>query len=234
MAATLSIPISHATGRSLRLAPTLPDLFFALLLVAQFGRPDSWLSLLGDGDTGWHIRTGEYILARGVPAHDLFSFSRAGQPWYAWEWLSDVIFAQIHCWWGLEGVAVLGALLVCLPAALLFAWMLRRGAGVWVALPLTLAETSAASIHYLARPHLFSLLLLVAGLWLVDEDRRAPTPWLWTLVPMAALWTNLHGGFAAWLGVLGLLVVVSAVQRNIRACERYGLLAALSSTCHAD
>jgi len=208
--------------------PTLPDLFFALLLLARFGRLESWQALLGDGDTGWHIRTGEYILAHGVPAHDPFSFSRAGQPWYAWEWLSDAIFAQIDGCFGLSGVAVLGALLVCLPVALLFAWLLRRGAGAWLALPAALAAASAASVHDLARPHLFSLVLLVAGLWLLDEDRRSPTPWLWTLVPMTGFWANLHGGFAAWLAILGLLAVGSAARRERRALERYGLLAGLS------
>jgi hypothetical protein len=229
MAAATSFPISHALDRKLRIAPTLPDLLFALVLLIRFGRIDGWQALLVDGDTGWHIRTGEYILDRGVPARDLFSFSRAGQPWYAWEWLSDLIFGQIHRWWGLPGVAALAALLVCLPAALLFAWLLRRGAGSWVALAFTLAATSAASVHYLARPHLFSLVLLVVGLWTLDEDRRSPTPWLWTLVPMAGLWANLHGGFAGWLGILGLLVAVSAAQRDRVALRRYGLLAVLST-----
>jgi hypothetical protein len=228
MAAASSSAIAYATGRTFRLAPTLPDLFFALLLLARFGRPESWQALLGDGDTGWHIRTGEYILAHGVPAHDLFSFSRAGQPWYAWEWLSDAIFAQIDGCFGLSGVAALGALLVCLPVALLFAWLLRRGAGAWLALPAALAAASAASVHDLARPHLFSLVLLVVGLWLLDEDRRSPTPWLWTLVPMTGLWANLHGGFAAWLAILGLLAVGSAARRERRALERYSLLAGLS------
>src|SRR5271166_1142052 len=92
MAAAASLPALHAADRRLRLAPTLPDLLFALLLMAIFGRTSGWQALLGDGDTGWHIRTGEYILERGVPARDLFSFSRAGQSWYAWEWLSEAIF----------------------------------------------------------------------------------------------------------------------------------------------
>jgi hypothetical protein len=86
---------------------------------------------------------------------------------------------------------------------------------------MTLAESSAASVHYLARPHLFSMVLLVAGLWLLDEDRRSPTPWLWTLVPVAGLWANLHGAFVAWLGVLGLLALVSAIERNRAAFARY-------------
>jgi hypothetical protein len=229
MAAAASFPISTATDRRLRLAPTLPDLFFALILMALFGQPSRWQALLGDGDTGWHIRTGEYILAHGIPTHDSFSFSRAGKPWFAWEWLSEVILAQTHRWWGLEGVAALGVLLVCLAAALLFAWMLRRGAGAWIALAMTLAASSAASVHYLARPHLFSLVLWVAGLWILDEDRACPTPWLWTLAPLAGLWANLHGGFAAWLGTLGLLTLVSAAQRNGPACARYGSLTVLSS-----
>ncbi|HEX3744101.1 MAG TPA: hypothetical protein VHW09_09230 [Bryobacteraceae bacterium] len=229
MAAASSISIARAGAPALRFAPSLPDLFFVLLLAARYAWPGSWQALLGDGDTGWHIRTGEYILAHGVPACDLFSFSRAGQPWYAWEWLSDVIFARMHNWFGLAGVVALGALLVTLPATLLFAWLLRRGTGAGIALITALAASSAASVHYLARPHLFSLVLLVAGLWLVDEDRRTRTSWLWTLVPMTGLWANLHGGFAAWLAILGWLVALSLAQRDWSALRRYGLLAGLST-----
>ena len=59
--------------------PSIPDLFFAALLVALFGHPGSWQSLLFDGDTGWHIRTGQLILQSGaVPRHDPFSLFPAG------------------------------------------------------------------------------------------------------------------------------------------------------------
>ena len=229
MAAATIVPISRLAGGQLRLAPSLPDWFCALFLAARFGQLDAWQSLLGDGDTGWHIRTGEYILDHGVPMRDLFSFSRAGQPWYAWEWLSDLIFGQVHRWWGLAGVAAMSALLICLPAALLFAWLLRRQVGVWIGLAVTFASTSAASVHYLARPHLFSLVLLTAGLWLLEEDRREHTPWLWTLVPMTGLWANLHAGFVAWLAILGLLAAVGGVRRDFVSVQRYGILATLSA-----
>jgi len=41
--------------------------------------------LLADGDTGWHIRTGEWILRNGrVPGTDLFSYTMPTAPWFAW------------------------------------------------------------------------------------------------------------------------------------------------------
>jgi len=230
MATAASLPASRVARLSLRFAPSLPDLFFAMLLAALFGRLQNWQVLLSDGDTGWHIRTGDFILrSRAVPTRDLFSFSRAGQPWYAWEWLSDMVFAQLHRWGGLEAVAAFCAAAVCAAATLLFCWLLHRGAGLWISLAATLASASASSVHFLARPHLFSLLLLPGALWILDEDLRLPTPRVWWLVPLAALWANLHGGFVAWLGILAWLVVAGALARNRAAVRRYGWLAALSA-----
>jgi hypothetical protein len=230
MATAASLPVPRVAGFSMRLAPTLPDLFFPILLAAWFGQPAVWQSLLGDGDTGWHIRAGEILLATGrVPARDPFSFWRAGERWYAWEWLSDAIFAELHRWRGLEAVAALAVVVVCLWAVVLFAWLLDRGVGAWISLAVTLAAVSASSVHFLARPHIFSLLLLAPALWTIDRDRRAPDGRLWWLVPLAALWANLHAGFAGWLAILAWLVAASALERNGAAARRYGLLAALST-----
>jgi hypothetical protein len=210
------------------LLPTLADLFLGAVLVAEFGRREAWQALLADGDTGWHIRTGDYILNTGhVPLRDLFSFSRPDQPWFAWEWLADVLFAWLHHWRGLEAVAAVTAIVVCLSAACLFCWLLRREAGLLPAIGATLAALSASTVHHLARPHIFSLLCLTLALWLLDEDRRRPGWWVWLLVPLTALWTNLHGGFICWLGILGLLVVGCALARRWDSVRRFGCLTAL-------
>ena len=101
MATAAALPDARKAHLSLRLAPSLPDLFFTFLLLALFGKPEVWQALLGDGDTGWHIRAGEMLLSTGkIPVRDVFSFSRPGAPWYAWEWLSDAIFARLHAWGG--------------------------------------------------------------------------------------------------------------------------------------
>lgn len=208
----------------------MADAFFAILLVTVFSRPVNWHALLADADAGWHIRTGDWILQAGrVPAQDLFSFSRPGATWFAWEWLADVIFALCHRWYGLSGVVGLAAVVLCFSAALLALWLLRRGTGLWLAAAVTLVVVNASSVHYLARPHIFTLLLFTLALWIVDEDRRRPTPWLWSLVPLTALWANLHGGFVAWLATLGWLLLVCLVGRDRTALRRYGLLTAFSA-----
>ena len=82
---------------ALKLLPSLADFAFLMPIAFLFGRMDGIKTLLSDCDTGWHIRTGEWIVANHwVPARDIFSFSKAGDPWFAWEWLSDVLMAWLN------------------------------------------------------------------------------------------------------------------------------------------
>ncbi len=205
-------------------------MFLAAVAGSLFCRSQALHALLSDGDTGWHIRAGEAILASGrIPAGDIFSFSRPAAPWFAWEWLSDVIFAWVYRLRGLEAVVALAAAVIAAAAVLLFLWMLGRGCGLWVSAGAALAAISAGSIHFLARPHVFSLLLLVAGLWLLDRDRRQATRAVWLAVPLAAVWANLHGGFLVWIAVLGLAAVAAAWERDRLRWRRHALVTAASS-----
>src|SRR5450759_276225 len=92
------VPREPLRGRLRRLlAPSMLDVFFSALLLAAFTHPQGLRSLLADGDTGWHIRTGELVLETGhAPAADPFSFTRPRQPWFAWEWLADVAVSYTH------------------------------------------------------------------------------------------------------------------------------------------
>ena len=197
---------------------------------------NGWKALLMDGDTGWHIRTGEYILAHhAVPTQDLFSFSKAGQPWFAWEWLTDVLFAGLFRIGGLKAIVLFAGVMIGAYATVLLRYAVWRGANGLLAACLCLFGVGGSSMHFLARPHLFTLLLLPACLWLVEADRRKNTPWLWLLVPITLLWTNLHGGFLIFIACLALLVGGSAVEAMLGrprwpAVQRYSwLLAACSA-----
>jgi hypothetical protein len=217
------------------LVPSLSDLLYISLIVWLFvAGGDGWKGLLLDGDAGWHIRTGEYILATGhVPHHDLFSFTKPNAPWFAWEWLTDVLFAFVHRHWALEGIVLLAGCVVALYGLVLLRHMMWRQVNMFIALGIGLLAIGASSIHFLARPHIFTLLLLAVGCWVVEADRRRPSRAVWLLVPMVVVWTNLHGGFLAFLVFLGILVAGSAVEALLgdrgrwKDTRRYGWLCAL-------
>ena len=141
----------------LLLIPSLSDCLFLAILVWVFAAGSGWSVLLADGDTGWHIRTGEYILdTRAVPVRDLFSFSKAGQPWFAWEWLSDVIFALLYRAWGLKGVVAFTGLVLSFSSAMLYRYMMWRGANLLAALGATYrAVRSRARTLGVRAGHLF-------------------------------------------------------------------------------
>ena len=224
-------PVKASNGLLRRwLVPSLPDLFFVVLLVSAFVHPRGLQALLCDGDTGWHIRTGELVIATGrAPVADPFSFTRPNQAWFAWEWLSDVIFARVWRGQGLGGVAALAGALIGLAATLLLVRMLGSGTGLWLGIAATMAAVSASSVHYLARPHVFSILLYTLALGILYRDRERRSHRLWLLPPLTALWANLHAGFVAWLATLALLLAFGAVRREWKAMRRHGALLLLCS-----
>jgi hypothetical protein len=189
----------------LKLLPSMADVAFLLPVMFLFGRMDGVKTLLGDGDTGWHIRTGEWILTNHqIPATDLFSYTKQGQPWIAWEWLSEVVFAWLNARGGLALVLLVSVLLVGVTFVLLFRLSRRKSNPVVAFLMLPLA-IATSSVHWLARPHLFSLLFLVLFYSVLDEVRRGRDrifgiPRLALLPVGAILWANLHAGF--FIGII--------------------------------
>ena len=65
--------------------------------------------------------------------------------------------------------------------------------------------------HMLARPHVLALPLLVAwtaGLIAAADRRAAPSFWL---LPLMALWANLHGGFVFGLALIAALALDAVI-----------------------
>ena len=212
------------------LIPSLSDCLFVTLMWLLFISGVGWLTLLGDGDTGMHIRTGELILnTHAAPVRDPYSFTAPDTPWYAWEWLSDVTFASVHRLAGLKGVVLLSGTIICLAMIVLFRHMIWRGAGVHIALLLIVLVTGASSVHFLARPHIFTTLLAVVTLWMLDRDWAKPGRRVWLLVPMAALWANLHGGFLVLIVALAVFLASAMLSRDRHRAYRYGALTAACS-----
>lgn len=220
-----------------RLLPSFADFAFLMPIVFLFGRMEGMQTLLGDCDTGWHIRTGQWILAHHqVPFHDLFSYSKPGGVWYAWEWLADMIFAGLYAFGGLRAVGLAAILLICASFALLYLLAKRKSNAV-IAVIVTMAGAAASSVHWLARPHLFTLFFLVVFYVVLERVREGSERLLWLLIPTTVLWTNLHGGFFVGIAMVGVYgvgelmhVILSAdrsdMQQRVRSAVRYFACAA--------
>jgi hypothetical protein len=163
-----------------------------------------------DGDLGRHIRVGETILAEGGLFYtDRFSHTMAGQPFVPYEWLSEVLFAAAHRLGGLAGALVLTGIVVAAAYALVHLLLQRSGVDPLLAFATAIAAGVLGAVHWLARPHVFTLLGAVATLWLLERGgRRAPV----VAVGIFALWANLHGGFLYGLVLIGLYLAGDALE----------------------
>jgi hypothetical protein len=212
-----------------RLLPSYTDILFLFIVIFSFIAGEmGWQRLLQDADTGLHIRIGDYILEhRQVPTHDMLSFSLPGQTWYAFEWLTETLFSILHTRFGFKGVVLVSGIVIAGTLTVMFRYALYRGANSLIALALTFLTVSANSLHFHARPHIFTLLFLVISMWLIAADRRSPSRRIWLLVPLTVVWANMHGGFFISFPLLALLVIGCALERRIGDAIRYTTLATL-------
>src|SRR5690242_2436162 len=203
--------------------PSITDVIFLLLLLSlAYGGLQQ--RLLGDAGTGWHIRNGQQILAtHAIPYADSFSYTMPGHPWFAWEWLYDLGAGLLCSRMGLNGVVFLSALLIAGVFAGVFRKAVVRTRYPLVAAFLVVLAIFASSIHFLARPHLFTWAFTLI-FWDILEtatttgsDRR-----LYWLPALMLLWVNIHGGFLVGLALIGLYFsgtvweAVAAVTPNER------------------
>jgi hypothetical protein len=170
--------------------------------------------LLIDPDTLWQITVGQWILDhRAVPETDVYSFTKYGQPWISTQWLAQVLYAKAFSFAGWSGPVVLAATAIATTFALLARFLSRRLSEsttlVFIAAALALTVP-----HLLARPHVLALPVMVAwvaGLVAAADRRDAPS---WLLLPLMALWANLHGGF-----VFGLMLIAPIALDAVLAAE---------------
>ncbi len=186
-----------------RLMPCLTDVTFLLPAGLLFFKLGGTKTLFADGDTGWHIRTGEWILQhRTVPTQDLFSYTKPGQAWFAWEWVWDVLFAFIHSTWGLAGVGFATVLLLGTIAVLLYRLVVNACGNEVLSFFITAFALCGSSIHWLARPHLFSWLFFLGFLHLLPPLQQGSRLALVSLPLLMVIWVNTHGAFMIGIALL--------------------------------
>lgn len=152
-----------------------------------------------------------------VPKKDLFAFTPVLPAWVDHEWGTGVLYygllrvlgpGGLMAWKVLAGI---GALLCALGAG--------HRAGVKPAVLLLLAIPCAAAIMPgyipIARPHTGTYLFFGATLLMLEWIRRGARWPMPALVLMMMAWANMHGGFVAGLGLIGVYTLAEFRQRAI-------------------
>ncbi len=179
------------------------------------------LGPLIDPDVFWHLANGRLILTTGsIPRADPFSFTKAGTTWICHEWLTEVGMYALYHYLGATALMIVGAGVITASFALV---LLRCRASPYLAALCTVLAVLASAPVLGIRPQMMSLLLTSVTLYIVEGG----VP-LWTLVPLGALWANLHGAFFTGTAVLGAYTAGEALDilalRAQRASKGLGRL----------
>jgi len=195
--------------------------------------------LFGDGDTGWHVGAGEWILRAGaIPHVDPFSFTFRGAPWTAHEWLAEIVMSGAFRLAGWNGLTVLftavAAITLLLIGRELLRWLPPRWGGVGL---FAVGCTAVPMVH--ARPHMLGWLLFAGWLILLlhARERRTPPPW-WAPLIMVA-WANLHASYILGLGIAGLFTLEALIDHRRQPATAlrwaaWGLLAVAATAVTAN
>jgi hypothetical protein len=191
-------------------------LFLFLTLSFLTGITISTASVM-DEDIWWHLQTGRWILAHhAVPTRDMFSAHLAGQPWIAYSWLFDVLASRLFDLGGYRAILGLStfAMLAYTAWATVF---LNRFTSLVRAMILAFAAYTALMPLKSPRPWLFTVLFFAVELsllWIARERNRPAL--LLPLVPIFALWANIHIQFVYGLALIGLFALELSLPRSLR------------------
>jgi tetratricopeptide (TPR) repeat protein len=164
-----------------------------------------------DYDIWWHLKTGEYILAHGIPSTDPFSFSAAGNPWVTHEWLAEILFYLLYKLGGLTVLIAFKAAISALIAFLIFQFGRQRDISAALASAVAMFAVAGMSYMMYPRPHIFTFLFLAIlsfFLFKQDQSEKPLKRQRWIIIPALFLaWANIHAGFILGLGIYWIVVL---------------------------
>lgn len=192
-------------------------LVVAILFVALFTMA---VRVPADTDTWWHLRAGRETLESGhILQVDLFSHPRYGSPWINHSWLSQVVLYWLFRDFSYAGLGLWMAAVV--TAAFLFVYLQMEGDPFSRAFIVVLAAATSSTI-WVARPQLFSFLLTAVVAYILYLFKWRGVNRLWLLLPVFAVWVNLHAGYALGFMVLAAFVIGEVFNRLWLLGERAG------------
>ncbi|MFQ5849500.1 MAG: hypothetical protein ACE5JU_02790 [Candidatus Binatia bacterium] len=168
-----------------------------------------------DPDLWGHLFFGREILKGGeVPQQNIYSYTAPNHAWINHEWLAEVIFYGLFHLSGSPGLILLK---IAIGAGVV--WTLDRIIRKRIVSPLARTLTLVWAMAILSpgfnvRPQLFTYFLFAVFLLLFYRHEEKERTTLYWAPLLTAFWVNLHGGFVAGLGALGVFSLWTAIRES--------------------
>lgn len=175
------------------------------------------LNPAADPDLFARVAVGRLIEVAGeVVKEDPFAFTPRLDQWVDHEWLAGVVFHRIARWGGDAGLMAFDLAMMTATVGLLVRAQDEAGgaSAAWSLMTLVPALGVWISV---VRSRAFTFLLVALLLLALVRWRDGRTRWIWLLPPLFVPWANLHGGFVAGLGLLGVSALAASVRERRRA-----------------
>jgi hypothetical protein len=163
-------------------------------------------------DLGRHILLGSIIVHTGnVPKINLLSYAFANYPFINSHWLSEVIFYIVDSLFGLHGLLILTTIISLLSFGLIYLVAIKQTRIKFENLYLL----NFTALLYLGiymdrpgiRPEIFSYFILSIFMYILYKYKNGYTKLIFLLIPLEALWVNLHIYFLIGVVVVGVFLL---------------------------
>jgi hypothetical protein len=169
---------------------------------------------LADPDLWGYLTFGRlYWNNDGFPYHDPYAYTPIKAFWIYHEWLTGVLFHSLYEYlgsFGLQGLKYITGLATAF--AIYKTARTRLASGEASVACLILISPLFSFAYSPVRAQVFTNLFFALTLYILErtgcENRSRH---IWCLIPMYLLWSNLHGGVVAGLGIIGLYAAGKAL-----------------------
>jgi len=182
---------------------------------------------LREPDIWWQLRTGEWIINNHtVPYKDIFTFTFYGTPWVNVKWGFEVLMQCMASIGGPEFTPVLQ----CIANVLILVFVIKTynilrknisgensnfpSASIVLASMILLL---ACAFRFIGRPEMASHVFTAIFLFFILRNHFSPSSKIYWLIPMQALWANLHEAYGTGMVMVGIAVFAAWVEYYLQS-----------------
>ncbi|MGB9739637.1 hypothetical protein [Chloroflexus sp.] len=172
-----------------------------------------------DPDLWGHLRFGLDAIAAGdVIRVDPYSYLNLDHPWINHEWLMEVLMGLAWRVGGEVGLITLRFVVYLATLGLIFWWLVKVKQTTFIPTVIIWLGVVMTTIWFslVVRPQIFTFFLFAVMLMIIEAAERGQYRWLWLTPVVVGGWVNLHGGFLAGCGMLGVWTIAHVALNRTR------------------